>query len=200
MLIDIIFTFVAAVAYLFFFWKKLKEDYTQNQIFTTGFYCLSGVAFSSIMADNFAPNWWFWASLLGSFAGMVLGLLRFKLRFFETLEAWVIANIVIAFIVVLSEWVKTAHLAEGFALFVVGLLFFLFLFLDSHYKKFTWYKSGKIGFTGLSVLGIFFIIRSLVALTEVSMVSFVGKVDAILSAVVAFASFLTLFNLARLKQ
>ena len=143
MVIEIIFTFLSTFLFLFLFWRKLKDDYAQNQIFTTGFYSLFGVALLSVIADNFIPNWWFWLSFLGAFVGVVIGIFRYRMRFFETLEAWVIASLSLIFLVYLYSYIYSFDTQIGLGLIVTVFLFVLFSYLDVHYKKFTWYKSGR---------------------------------------------------------
>lgn len=86
-IIQIFFTAVAVILFLFNFWKKLKDDYTQNQIFTSGFYVLLGIGVGNIISVNFLPEWWFWASFSGGVLGLVIGILRFSLKIFETLDS-----------------------------------------------------------------------------------------------------------------
>lgn len=197
MIITILISIISVVLFLFSFWSRLREDYTQNQIFTTGFYTLLGIACGSILADNFAPPWWFWASFTGSILGLLLGLIRFRLRIFETLEAAVLAELLLFLVVFLT------HLIENFSLITLwgtfGVIVFLgfYLFLDAHYKKFSWYKSGRVGFTGLTILGLFFLTRTVVAMFAIDMLSFVGDQEVIVSGILSFLSFMAVYNLSR---
>src|SRR3989344_2606669 len=95
MVLKIIFSFLAVILFLFLFWRRLKEDYTQNQIFTTAFYTLLGFSLGSIVSDNFAPDWWFWTSFLGGSLGIFVGTIRFNLRVFEALEAGILSSLIL---------------------------------------------------------------------------------------------------------
>ncbi len=187
---------LSSLLFLFVFWTRLKEDYTQNQIFTTGFYVLLGMGCGNILADNYFGLWWFWTGLAGGVLGLVMGIRHFRLRVFEAMEAFVIAGLSLFFIVSLSELIRAYSLSSlaltlGIASFIV-----LFLFLDAHYKKFSWYKSGRVGFSGLTVLGLFFLIRSVVAMGNLSVLSFAGDLEVVLSGVISFTSFMTVYNLS----
>jgi hypothetical protein len=79
------------------------------------------------------------------------------------------------------------------------ILIVTFYFFETKYKNFSWYKSGKVGFSGLAVLGIFFLVRALVALSFSFVLSFAGKFESVFSGITAFLFFLGVFNLARQK-
>ena len=145
------------------------------------------------------PLWWFWLSIVFISFGFLIGIYRFKLRIFEVIEALVVSLLPLVAIVFLRNYLSTQSIYLLFASLVSLFLFVVFLVIDKHYKRFTWYKSGRIGFSGLTIFGIFFLIRAIVAVFLPSMLSFSGKYEVYLSAIVAFAAFLTLFNLARQK-
>ena len=175
---------------------RLREDYTQNQIFTTGFYVLLGIACGNILAMGFFNNWWFWLGLAGGAIGLMVGIRCFRLRFFETLEAFVIAGLSLFLVVSLSELIKEYSKSSMFL--TLGVIFFigLFIFLDLHYKKFTWYRSGRIGFSGLTVLGLFFLSRSIIAMSDLYVLSFVGESEVVMSGVLSFVNFMAVYNLS----
>jgi len=79
-------------------------------------------------------------------------------------------------------------------------MLFLSYYLDTNYKRFTWYKSGRIGFAGLFTASVIFLVRSVLAITKVHMISFVGSGEAVVSGIMAFVGFLLLFDLGRLKK
>jgi hypothetical protein len=175
---------------------RLREDYTQNQIFTTGFWVLVGIGCGNILADNFFSDWWFLAGLVGGVLGLLAGIRRFRLRFFETLEAFVISGLFLFLSVALAELISDYSLSS--LSLTSGVIFFIaaFLFLDAHYKKFTWYKSGRVGFSGLTILGLFFLTRSIVAMSDLSVLSFVGDFEVVISGILSFASFMAVYNLS----
>jgi len=42
-MLGVIFLFLGIIIFLFFFWKRLKEDYSSERIFSTAFYILFGI-------------------------------------------------------------------------------------------------------------------------------------------------------------
>lgn len=197
MFYNVFFTFLAVLIFLFVFWKRLKEDYTHELIFTTGFFVLAGLFLGNFVSSRFFPTWWFWTSFLGAFTGIFVGILRFKLRIFETLEAGIIGLIPWVGLILLQDSIENSSLVSFLAFIVVLGLIVLFFFFDAHYKKFTWYKSGRVGFSGLATLGLFFLVRSAIAPISPNVLSFVGKYEAIISGILAFVFFLLVFNLSR---
>ncbi len=124
-------------------------------------------------------------------------ILRFRFRIFETLEAAVLG---------LAFWLLVIFVADAFgryqitslvAAVVVSFLVIGFFFLDSHYREFTWYASGKIGFTGLVTLGTFFLLRAVLAIFFPLVLSFIGKFDALISGTVAFIAFFSVYHLSQ---
>lgn len=199
MLAKIVFNILGILVFFFVFWKRLKEDYTAGQIFTTGLYMIIGISLTVIISTKFLEPWWFWLSFAGAALGLTLGVLRFKLRFFETFEAGVAATLPWLGVVFLSDSIEKSNPISLIGFMVIILLIALFYFLDAHYKKFAWYKSGRVGFTGLTSLGLLLLLRVAVAPVIPDVLSFSGKYEAIISGILAFVSFLLVFNLARTR-
>lgn len=187
------------ILFLFLFWKHLKEDYPANQIFSTAFYVLLGILAGFLLAKKFFPSAWFWSESAGVALGFSLGALRYKLRLFESLEALTTSLLVWLGVYFLKDSVVATSLPSFLAFFGVTCLITFYAFLDSRYKNFTWYSSGKAGFSGLITLGLFFLVRAGFASFFPFVISFVDKYEAILSGVTAFIFFLATFNLARQK-
>ena len=122
------------------------------------------------------------------------------MRFYETFEALIISVLPWLGFIFLADSVARTVLGSFLAFIVILIMVFMAYWLDTHYKSFAWYKSGKIGFAGMATLGIIFLIRSLIAISGITMLSFVGKIDAILSGVLAFGCFLLLYNLGRITE
>jgi hypothetical protein len=199
MLSGILTSLLGIVLFLFLFWKRLKEDYLGSQIFSTAFYVLVGILAGFILSRRFFPLAWFWAEIVGIALGFSLGVLRYKLRLFEVLEALGMSLLPWLGIYFLKDSIESTSLVSFLAFFGVTCLITLYAFLDSHYKNFTWYSSGKAGFSGLATLGAFFLLRAAFASFFPFVLSFVDKYEAILSGVAAFIFFLATFNLARQK-
>lgn len=197
MLASVLLSALGILVFLFLFWRRLKEDYPQNAIFSTSFYMLLAVALASFLSTRFYPDWWFWVTLLGLSLGLMIGILRYKMRVFESIDATVISLMPWASLVFLSDSIKNTSLTSLAGSLVIFTLLGLFFVLEKHYKRFSWYRSGRIGFSGLTVLGLFFLLRAAVAVSFDNVLSFSGKYEIFLSAILSFLSFLLVFNLAR---
>jgi hypothetical protein len=183
--------------FLFIFWKKLKEDYIGNQVFSSAIYITVGVLASYFLSDKFFSAWWFWAGFLGFIVGLVIATIHFKLRFYETFEAAIIAFLPWLSFVFLADAIRSSSwFSLGISVFTL-IFVFLFGFLNSRYRDFGWYKSGKIGFAGLTTLGVYFLTRGVVAIILPFMLSFVRNYEVMLSGLAAFFLFLAVFNLSR---
>jgi len=188
-LLAISFSILGFLLFLFFYWRRLKEDYISGKVFSSGFYIAIGVLLGIAGLNFFTSGLWFWGGLLGFGLGLFLSLWRFKLRFFETLEAAGVGMLFWLGVIFALDAFANSSLSSLYACLVIGGLIFLFFFLEARYKDFSWYKSGKVGFSGLTSLGFFFLIRAFVAFFFPFVLSFVGKIDVILSAIIAFALF-----------
>lgn len=197
MAINLLFGLVTSIVFLFVFWRKLKEDYVADQIFSTGFYIITGIVVGVVVSVNFKPAWWFWSGLSGALLGLSIAVERYKLRLFEVLEASVNGGIILMASYFLLEWIKVPGTYILVMFLSMLFLILLFEFLNLHYKRFSWYKSGRVGFTGLTISGIFFLLRAVGAGFFPITVSFVGKSDVILSGIFAFISFISVYNLSR---
>src|SRR5260221_2576623 len=88
---------IGILGFLFLFWRRLKEDYPSDQIFSFGFIVIgflllgffSGLAIYNIPHTIFfSPHGlWFWLAFLCGSIGFIVSFLKLRLRFFETLEA-----------------------------------------------------------------------------------------------------------------
>lgn len=197
MITSIVLNLLGLLFFLFIFWRRLKEDYIGNQIFGTSFIILVALFAARIIAEQIAAGFWFWVSTFSVGVGVAFGIAKYNLKLFETLEAAISGLLPWISFYFLEDSIKTSSVSSMVGFLVVMLLVILFFILDKHYKKFTWYRSGKVGFSGLTVLGTFFLIRAAVELFYDGVLSFSGNQDIYLSAIVAFISFFILFNLAR---
>ena len=186
--------------FLFIFWKRLKEDYAAEVIFQSATYVLIGLGVGWAASAWFFPEWFFWASLIGGIIGLAFAILRFKVKFYETLEAFIIGSLPWLSLVFLKDSVVKSSLSSFLAFVAILIMVFVSYYLDVHYKGYRWYKSGKIGFAGLATAALIFLARSAIAIVKVPMLSFAGSSEAIVSGVAAFLSFLLLFNLGRTKE
>jgi hypothetical protein len=200
MLVNLGITFLGVLIFLFIFWKRLKEDYSAEIIFKSATYILVGIGVALTIASNFFPLWFFWASLIGGLTGFSFAILRFRVKFYETLEALIIASLPWLGIVFLMDSVIKGSLNSFLAFAFMLIMLFASYYFDTHYKRFSWYKSGRIGFAGVSVAIVLFLVRSAIAIFKVPVLSFVGRSELIISGVVTVVSFILLFNLGRIRK
>jgi hypothetical protein len=196
LIIKTILTLFSVIVFQYFFWKKLKDDYSQYQIFTSGFYSLFGIAAGFIISHLYFPAYWFWCSLIGSISGLLIGRYRLRMKFFETLEAWIIGSLSIFLIYNIYDITGEPSLDRVIGMIAVILLIVLFFYINKRYKKYVWYRSGKVGFSGLLVAGLYFVFRASFSVFS-GIMNKSAIPDAIASSIVAFVSFLTLYNLAK---
>lgn len=199
MIINIVFNILGVLLFLFLFWRRLREDYVTNQIHSTAFLIILFVFLSNQITRNYFPDWWFWISFLVAIFGLALGIFRYGLKFFETADAMVISFLPWLGLNFLSHSIENSDFISLIASLIVLVLILVYFLFDMHYKKLSWYKSGRVGFAGLTVLGISFLIRAAVAIKFPAVISFSSNYEPLLSGMVAFISFLLVFNLAQQK-
>lgn len=127
-------------------------------------------------------------------------ILKFKLKFYETFEAYLLAIMPAVSLMFFKHSIVSSSL-NSFLAFVASLILIFFAYyIDLNYKSFNWYKSGKIGFTGVSVAAVFFLLRMIVAIFGINMISYVGKFEVIISGILTLVFAGLLINLGRKKE
>ena len=193
----ITFNLIGLFIFLFLFWKRMKDDYLPNQIFSTFFYILFFILVFYFISINLFTSWWFWLTYLGFTLGLVLGILRFKLKFYETYEAAFLGFLICFSMYLLGDSVRSLNI-DSFVGFVISMLLIgIFHFIDANYKNFSWYKSGKVGFTGLILLAIFFLTRVLAYIFFPNTLSFVSNYEIYFSSISSFIFLALTYNLSR---
>ena len=196
MVSSILIGILGLLLFLFVFWKRLKDDYSSDIIFQSAFSIFIGLSLGLVASRLLAEKWFFWMALGGSAAGMLLMINKFKLRFFETLEAFLLASLPLTTLMFFADSVKNVSSTSFFAFIAVLVISFFAYWVDVHYKGFSWYKSGRIGFTGLSLAAVFFLTRTVVAILGFDVVSFVGIYERYVSGAFFIISLGTLIRLA----
>lgn len=197
---DLAVTILGALIFLFLFWKRLKEDYAGEIIFKSATYILVGIGAGWALSLKFFPDWFFWTSVTAGLIGFAFAILRFRLKFYETLEAFIISPLPWLGLVFLKDSGVHSSFSSFLAFIAILIMVFLSYYFGTHYKRFTWYKSGKIGFAGLAVAVVFFLSRAAIAMSKVTMLSFVGRSEVIISGIMAVTGILLLFNLGKVKE
>ena len=185
------------IIFLFLFWKRLKEDYSSEIIFKSAFNIIIGIALGWLISFKLIPGAFLWLSFAGALLGLGFATHRQNVRFYESLEALTLAALPWVSFIFLKDSVIYSTPSSFFAFLATLVFIFIYYYFDQHYKNFTWYKSGKIGFSGLATLGIVFLVRSAIAISGIPMISFLSGYEAVGSALAAFICFGLIFNLGR---
>ncbi len=200
MLVNFLTGTVGIIIFLFIFWKRLNEDYSSEIIFQVATAILIGLGLGYSVSSLFLPVWFFWISILGALAAMLMMIFKFKLRFYETFEALILSGMPLISLMFFKDSMNGSSL-NSFLAFVGSLiLIFLSYWFDVNYRNFVWYKSGKIGFAGLTTAALFFLARTVIAINGLTMISFVGKIEAIISGAVVLVCIGLLINLGKEKE
>ena len=183
--------------FLYIYWKRLKEDYSSERIFNSALVLLLGALTGILITNYFFKDYWFWITILTISLSQTFVVLKLKLKFFECLDALIVSLLPWLSLFFLSKSILTSSLSSFLVFWVSLTSIFLFFLLDNFYRAFSWYKSGRVGFSGLATLGIFFIVRLISSMFFSNIVSFAPKFENVFSGTIAFLSFLLLFNLSR---
>src|SRR3990170_2943037 len=167
---------IGSIVFLFTLWKGLREDYKINSIFTFGFSVLFFVFAGLFLSSVINRGIWLWAAVLGMCFGLLLGVAKTGIRLLDAVESGVLSLLFLMECAMtglfLSLYSPSTFAAGVFVLWLI----LLYYYLKTRYKSLSWYKSGKIGFSALSVLIVFFVTRIPVALFFPNMISFLGKI------------------------
>lgn len=200
MIIDALMAFAGILIFLFIFWKRLKEDYSSEIIFKSATSVLLGLLVGWVFSLKLYPQGFLWLEFLGVIAGLIFASYSYHVRFYETFEAFIISILPWVSFLFLKDSVMSSSSISFIAFLVVLIFIFIFYYLDIHYKSYTWYKSGKIGFSGLAIISLIFIVRSALALSRITVISFLSGYEGYLSLAAALVSIGLLFNLGRQKK
>jgi len=188
---------IGSIVFLFTLWKGLREDYKINSIFTFGFSVLFFVFAGLFLSSVINRGIWLWAAVLGMCFGLLLGVAKTGIRLLDAVESGVLSLLFLMECAMtglfLSLYSPSTFAAGVFVLWLI----LLHYYLKTRYKSLSWYKSGKIGFSALSVLIVFFVTRIPVALFFPNMISFLGKIDVLPSFLVSLLLVVCLIRLSR---
>lgn len=198
---------ISIFSFLFLFWRRTKEDYPSNDIFEVASLMLilssfvSGlVLFIQLKIDSFpqisVSSILFWCFAVVSVLVILFFSKKKQMSFIELLDSSIFSYLLAFFVIVSSHALYAKNSRSLILATIIGFIFILYIFFDERYKSFTWYKSGKVGFSGLFSAGVFFVTRAILAISFKSMTTIIGPIDVLLSALVAFAFFLMLYNIA----
>lgn len=160
--------------FLYIFWKRLRDDYSSEIIFSTGTTSFLSEIVFWYLSTLLAPDYFFWLAFLGAIVGLFIGIYRFRMKIFETLDAFILASVPTLTILFLVHSVRNSSFVSFISFLVTLFLIFVFYVVDLNYKKMRWYKSGKIGISGLITMLTFFVIRAVTSLAGIDVLTFTG--------------------------
>lgn len=147
--------FLATIFSAFSFWRGLKEDFPEEEIYKLTLLLLtSSLIFSRIfgLMVNLPP--------LGVFIGAVLALIwrekGWQKKFWEELDHLSLAWIYFLFFGGIGKFLSDNNIWSLSYLIISLVGYSLYLFFKKKYRSFLWYKSGKTGFLFWSLSGYFF--------------------------------------------
>ena len=124
---------------------------------------------------------------------------KYNFKVFEAVDAYVLSSLSLLTIFLFRLGITDFGFSSGITLFICIFSVIAFFFVDKNYKKFTWYRSGKVGFTGLAVLSLFFFIKGVVALFINDMVLFLGNPDYYISFTLVLVCVFIIHKLSNLQ-
>jgi hypothetical protein len=191
---------VGVLVFLFIFWKRLKDDFSSDIVFKVASYVLVGIFVGYSISLWLIKPYFLWFGFLAGIIGLLIAVYLTKVKFYETFESVVVASLPwIGFIFLLNS-TQASSLSSFLGFLGILILVFISYFLDTHYKTFSWYKSGRIGFTGVAILFLIFLIRLSLAILKIGMLSFVSLPFELLLSGMGMVTCLVLFyNLSKIE-
>ena len=181
--------FFGIFSFSFVFWRKLREDYTPDQIFSATLLFLVGGFLGTVIFNKWLPQFSFWGFIVGTFLFGFYSLKNFGMKFFEALDGITVglswfSIFALGAIVIRDSWGDRFVNLIGVLPGVVTLL--VYTFFLKKYRRFSWYPSGKIGFVGMSTVVVYFTLRALVATYQFWVLSSPGHlVDGLIALLVS---------------
>lgn len=175
--------------FLFSLWKRLKDDYHYEKVFNLAVFILIGLSLGFFTSLKIFNSYWFWLEIVGIALGFTFAIKSQKIKFIESFEGLVIGLLPWLGLYYLANAILTHNLISFLYFWLTAVSVFLFFFLDVQYKKFTWYKSGRVGFSGIVTLAIFFVLRA--------GLFYVNIFEVVLSLTTSLLLIILLYNLSR---
>lgn len=181
---------------LFIFWKRLKDDYQLDKLFNLAFIVLMGLLLGVISSNYFFSEYWFWIIIFCVFVPYLIYIKWSKVRFFESYDALTVSGLTYLAIYLIMDAFKSSSLISFVAFWLTLLIIFLFYFIDSFYKTFSWYKSGRVGLAGVLSSLVFFAFRIISSLFNFQVSTFSPQ-EVYFSSTFVLVNFLLLLTLIK---
>ena len=149
----------------FSFWRRLREDYKEEEIFGLTLFIVGGsLFFAWVSAFVFGSSQFFPPSaFLGVALSVKLWSTRFKVNIWEVFDALSLPFLFFLLFGGIGSFLGSGNFWD-WQYFGVGLLGLgVWKFSKEKYRSFSWYKSGKIGFLLWGVSFVVFLLLSLLA-------------------------------------
>ena len=196
----IIANFIGILIFLYMLWRVLKDDYHFEKIFNLGFIILSVFLLNSFILKYLLSEYWFWINLFSLVLASLFIIKRQKMKFFEILNAMVIGLLPWLSMIYINDAINNSSLSSFVIFWVVLICVFLYFFSSANYRRFSWYKSGRIGFSGIVAALIFFLFRFVSAFLNSSIISYVGVLEVYFSGSTTLLLIIMLYNLSTHKE
>lgn len=161
---------LGSLLFSFVLWKKLRDDYTNSQIYSFTLFSVLASLLGLWVANTWLPEFAFLITFLSFVLSSFLLLKYLQIKFFEFIDAVSIASLYFYFLLRVGILLQQIE-AEGFDLknisfqvdvaeiILVLISAYLYKFFLKRYRQFSWYPSGKIGFAGLATVALFFLFQ-----------------------------------------
>ncbi|MBI2590772.1 MAG: hypothetical protein HYW33_02715 [Candidatus Blackburnbacteria bacterium] len=180
----------------FISWRKLREDYDVNLIFTLNLiFLLGGMSIGLVFARFLSAS--MWGFLLGSLIIGWYAAKKMDFKIFEILDGVILGLVWLSLffeagLLVQFGWGK--YFTNTLYLLIPILVLFCARYVLAGYRRFSWYPSGKIGFIGGASGLLYFSLLLLVDFALGLMLSSSGKfIESGISFAVAFVFFIALY-------
>lgn len=154
----------------FVLWRKLKEDYRNENIFKFTLIVLLGGIIGFWLGLHWASYFVFWTIAAGAILGGIYSIKKFGFKFFEVIDAAAIAGFwfflfyylgnIVGSLGFQANWFLRNFILIGEFL-LVAIFIVVYRYLSRNYRRFYWYPSGKIGFAGLLSVSLYFLLRGM---------------------------------------
>ncbi len=192
--------------YLFILWRNLKEDYPSAQIFSIGIQTIIGLFLGGVLAQFLsssihvrflnASELWFWGAFGGFFLVFSILVRRAHMRYWEVFQN-AFLGILLALFVFLVFLVPSMGMSAIYLVVLVIISLATFLLIQKNYRRFAWYRSGRVGVAGIIAAAVFFMGRAVIAAMGLPMLSLAGSIDVVASSLVAFLLFFNAYNISQ---